>query len=92
MSRVVYIVGHLFLEYNHSPSKFLFEEHVDAVLLDFLPGPLAGDAMADIFTGRVNPGAKLPIAYPKYEDGGGIPYLHAISDMCTKDTDGTLPN
>jgi beta-glucosidase len=66
---------------------------VDAVLLGFLPGPLAGDAMVDLLTGRVNPSAKLPITYPKYEDGGGIPYLHAVSDMCTKDTDGTtLPH
>jgi beta-glucosidase len=34
----------------------------------------------------------LPITYPKYEDGDGIPYLHAVSDMCPKDTDGTLPH
>ena len=38
----------------------------------------------DIITGRVNPSAKLPITYPKYEDLGGVPYLHSVSDMCTK--------
>jgi hypothetical protein len=48
--------------------------------------------MVDLLTGRANPSAKLPITYPKYEDGGGIPYLHAVSDMCTKDTGDELPH
>lgn len=65
---------------------------MDAIFLGFLPGPLAGEALVDLITGRVNPSAKLPITYPKYEDGGGIPYLHAVSDMCTKDTGDTLPH
>jgi beta-glucosidase len=65
---------------------------VDAVLLAFLPGPLAGQAVVDILTGRVNPSARLPITYPKFEDGGGIPYMHAVSDMCTKDTNEPLPH
>jgi len=64
---------------------------VDAVLLAFLPGPFAGDALVDILTGRVNPSARLPITYPKFEDLGGVPYLHSVSDMCTKDT-GVLPH
>jgi hypothetical protein len=67
-----------------APSRRIDQDNVDAVLLGFLPGPLAGDALLDILTGYVNPSAKLPITYPKYEDGGGIPYLHAISDLCTK--------
>ena len=67
-------------------------DHVDAVLVGFLPGPLAGQAIADIVTGRVNPSGRLPITYPKYEDGGGSPYLHSVSDQCTKDTDGPLPH
>ena len=64
----------------------------DAIFVGFLPGPLAGEALVDLLTGRANPSAKLPVTYPEYEDGGGIPYLHAVSDMCTKDTDGTLPH
>ena len=62
----------------------VFQDNVDAVLLGFLPGPLAGQAAIDIITGRVNPSAKLPITYPKYPDLGGVPYLHSVSDMCTK--------
>jgi beta-glucosidase len=65
---------------------------VDAVLLGLLPGPLAGDAIADIITGRVNPNGRLPITYPKYQDLGGVPYLHAVSDMCTEDTGDVLPH
>mmetsp|Transcript_35025 Transcript_35025/g.84778 ORF Transcript_35025/g.84778 Transcript_35025/m.84778 type:complete len:942 (-) Transcript_35025:27-2852(-) len=67
-------------------------ENADAILLGFLPGPFAGEALRDIVIGEANPSGKLPITYPKYEDGGGIPYLHAVSDMCTKDTDGPLPH
>jgi beta-glucosidase len=68
------------------------QEHADAVLLGFLAGPLAGDALRDIVTGTANPSGKLPITYPKFEDGGGVPYLHTVSDMCTKDTGGSLPH
>ena len=68
------------------------EPLVDAVFLGFLPGPLAGEALVNLITGRVNPSAKLPITYPKFEDGGGIPYLHAVSDKCTTDTGGYLPH
>lgn len=60
--------------------------------MGFLPGPLAGEALVDLLTGRANPSAKLPITYPKYEDGGGIPYLHAVSDKCTQDTGDVLPH
>eukprot|EP00536_Pseudo-nitzschia_multiseries_P005819 jgi/Psemu1/296016/fgenesh1_pm.116_\ len=65
---------------------------VDAVIVGFLPGPFAGNAIADFFTGRANPSARLPITYPKHPDLSGVPYLHAVSDMCTEDTGGTLPH
>jgi beta-glucosidase len=53
---------------------------------------MAGDALRDLLIGKSNPSGKLPITYPKFDDGGGIPYLHAVSDLCTKDTGGTLPH
>lgn len=64
---------------------------VDSVLVGFLPGPLAGQAVADIASGRVNPSARMPITYPKYPDGAGGPYFHSISDKCTRG-DGPMPH
>ena len=70
------------------------EPLVDAIIIGFLPGPLAGNVIADFMTGRVNPNGKLPITYPKYGDLSGVPYLHSVSDMCTKGEQGktTLPH
>lgn len=60
---------------------------VDAVLIGFLPGPSAARAVLDIVMGRVNPSGRLPVTYPLYDDGGGIPYFHAVSDQCTAGED-----
>jgi len=66
----------------------------DAILIAFLPGPDAGIAVVDLITGVTNPNAKLPITYPKYQDGGGVPYWHSVSDQCTgpNDTYEPLPH
>ena len=65
---------------------------MDAVFVGLLPGPLAGNVIADFLTGRVSPNARLPLTYPKHQDLSGIPYFHEVSDMCTRDTGGTLPH
>jgi beta-glucosidase len=65
--------------------------HAEAILLGFLPGPDAGQAVVDIIGGKVNPSGRLPLTYPKHEDEGGVPYFHAVSDQCTRG-DGTLPH
>ena len=64
---------------------------VDAVLVGFLPGPDAGNAVLDIISGEANPSGRMPLSYPKYEDGGGSPYYHAVSDRCTSGN-GSLPH
>jgi len=47
----------------------------------------------DLITGVHAPSGKLPITYPKYLDGGGVPYWSSVSDQCTEETeDQTLPN
>jgi beta-glucosidase len=66
-------------------------EQSDAVMLSFLPGPDAGPALVNLVSGRVNPSAKLPITYPLEDDGGGIPYFHAVSGVCTEGK-GPLPH
>lgn len=66
-------------------------DQVDAVLIGFLPGPSAGEALSEILSGRVNPSGRLPITYPLAEDGGGSPYFHSVSDQCTSG-DEQLPH
>ncbi len=38
----------------------------------------------DVISGKVNPSGKLPVTYPKFEDGGGLPYFHTVSDQCNQ--------
>lgn len=45
------------------------EPQAQAILQTFLPGNFGGDALADILMGDVNPSAKLPYTYPKFEQG-----------------------
>jgi beta-glucosidase len=63
---------------------------VDAIILGFLPGPSAGDAIANIVTGQVNPSGRLPITYPN-TNTGTYPYYHTMSDQCTVG-EGQLPH
>ena len=63
----------------------------DAVFVAFLPGPSAGEAIVDMVMGRVNPNGRLPLTYPMYDDGAGVPYFHAVSDQCTRG-EGALPH
>lgn len=68
-------------------------QDADAILLAFLPGPTGGKEIMDLITGAHAPSGRLPITYPKFTDGGGVPYWSSISDQCTGFTeDQTLPN
>ena len=51
-------------------------EHCAAILLAWVPGDAGPDAIADVLTGAVNPGGKLPVSMPR--DVGQLPlsYRH----------------
>ena len=43
-----------------------------AILTNFLPGELVGDALADVLLGDVAPQAKLPVTFPNIENEQGF--------------------
>jgi len=50
-------------------------DHARAILLPWYPGTAGGDAIADIIFGKANPGAKLPISWPR--SVGQIPVYYS---------------
>jgi len=65
-------------------------DNADAVLLAFLPGPDAGEAIRSIITGEYNPSAKLPFTYPLHETSA--PYYESVTNVCTVDNGEPLPH
>jgi beta-glucosidase len=51
-------------------------DHVPAILYTWWLGNQAGNAIADVLYGRYNPGAKLPITFPRTEGQIPIYYNH----------------
>ena len=49
-------------------------ERADAVLATWFLGSEAGNAIADVLTGKFNPGGKLPVCWPRH--GGQIPIFY----------------
>lgn len=55
----------LVLESGHPQDIRWANEHVPAIVQAWFPGVQAGNAIADVLFGDVNPSAKLPISWPK---------------------------
>lgn len=63
-------------------------DHVPAILYTWWLGNQAGNAMADVLYGNYNPGAKLPITFPRTEGQIPIYYNHFNTGRPAKgDTD-----
>lgn len=63
----------------------LFSEAVkvsQSVLLAYQPGPIGGQAVAEILTGQVIPSGRLPFTYPRYSANPIYPYHHKYNDQC----------
>jgi beta-glucosidase len=59
-------------------SEFIHDNSA-AVLLAWLPGQEGAGAIADVLTGRFNPGGKLPISFPRTVGQIPVFYGHKIS-------------
>jgi beta-glucosidase len=49
-----------------------WSKSVKGILTNFLPGQQAGNAIADVLFGDVNPSAKLPLTFPNKENEIGF--------------------
>ena len=58
-----------------------FEDKCAAIIQAWFPGEEAGNALADILLGNVNPSAKLSVSYPKDESEVELNYQHGYIDV-----------
>jgi beta-glucosidase len=74
LTRAIHATGKptVMLLFNGRPLTFLWEsKNMDAILVCWQPGTMAGNAAADVLWGDYNPSGKLPVTFPY--NAGQIP-------------------
>lgn len=76
--------------FNSRPLTFQWaNENLESILVAWQPGYETGNALADVLTGRVNPGGKLPVTFPR--SLGQVPiYYNALSTGRPQERDGQM--
>ncbi len=62
-----------------------------AVLEAYLPGPMGGQAVAEVLAGVVAPSGRLPFTYPKNAGDFPYPYHRKLNNLCISSSGSWIP-
>ena len=54
-----------------------------AVIEAYLPGPMGGQAVAEVISGLTVPSGRIPFSYPKSSANIPYPYHHKVNSQCS---------
>ncbi len=64
-----------------------------AIVHSFVPGPMGGQAVAEVLYGKYSPNGRMPYTYPRNPADIGYTYAHKVEDKCDSSTNAfsTVP-